>query len=111
MPYKNKQDRYENQRLKREDNQSKLIDYLSTHPCIDCGESDPIVLEFDHISNDKLFIISKAICGSTRSWSSILNEIQKCEVRCANCHRKKTARDLNYYKIYSLYYKKYSINL
>jgi hypothetical protein len=58
------------------------------HPCIECGEDDPVVLEFDHLGG-KLFDVGRAI--SDRSWDSILEEIAKCEVVCANCHRRRTA--------------------
>ncbi len=63
--------------------------YLSDHKCIDCGEKDPIVLEFDHI-RDKTFTISSI--GRDRTLGEVKKEIEKCEVRCANCHRRKTAR-------------------
>ncbi len=66
-----------------------LIDFFETHPCIDCGERDPVVLEFDHL-RDKRFSIGLKLC--TNSWKSILAEMEKCEVVCANCHRKRTAR-------------------
>jgi hypothetical protein len=66
-----------------------LIEYFRTWPCADCGESDPIVLEFDH-RGDKLFTISGAI--RDRNWQSVLDEIAKCDVVCANCHRRRTAR-------------------
>jgi hypothetical protein len=66
-----------------------LIEYFVAHPCVDCGEMDPIVLEFDHL-RDKRFEISAAIRG--RNWQTILDEIEKCEVVCANCHRRRTAR-------------------
>jgi hypothetical protein len=67
-----------------------LLDFFSTHPCIDCGESDPVVLEFDHLDADgKQFDIGNAL--SYRAWRSILQEIAKCEVVCANCHRRRTA--------------------
>ena len=66
-----------------------LIEYFVTHPCVDCGETDPVVLEFDHL-RDKHFEISRALHG--RNWQAILNEIEKCEVVCANCHRRRTAR-------------------
>ena len=65
-----------------------LLDYFETHPCTDCGETDPVVLEFDHL-RDKRFNISNAL--PYRNWQSILDEIAKCEVVCANCHRRRTA--------------------
>jgi hypothetical protein len=74
-----------------EQNKQRVYDYLLTHPCVDCGESDPVVLEFDHVSGEKRSDIANWIM-SGRSWRTILSEIEKCEVRCANCHRRVTAR-------------------
>ena len=64
-----------------------LLAYFEDHPCVDCGETDPVVLEFDHL-RDKEFEITQAL--SDRRWSLILMEIEKCEVVCANCHRRRT---------------------
>lgn len=68
--------------------QLELVAYLSDHPCVDCGETDIVVLEFDHVG-EKLGNIS-TLANDGRSWARILVEIAKCEVRCANCHRLKT---------------------
>jgi hypothetical protein len=69
------------------DNLKKAIDYFKTHPCVDCGETDPLVLEFDHL-RDKSFALSQGMID--KSWDAILVEIAKCEVVCANCHRRRT---------------------
>jgi hypothetical protein len=66
-----------------------LLEFLSAHPCADCGESDPVVLEFDHVA-DKAFTIGEGL--RDRNWESVLAEIAKCDVVCANCHRRRTAR-------------------
>ena len=66
-----------------------LLEFFKEHPCTDCGEQDPVVLEFDHL-RDKSFDIGQAL--SYRNWQSILDEIAKCEVVCANCHRRRTAQ-------------------
>jgi hypothetical protein len=66
-----------------------LLDYFVSHPCVDCGESDPVVLEFDHLA-DKLFDIGQSL--PYRNWQSILAEIAKCDVVCANCHRRRTGK-------------------
>lgn len=65
-----------------------LIEYFSVHPCVDCGERDPVVLEFDHIGI-KRFTIGQNL--RDRNWQSLLEEIAQCEVVCANCHRRRTA--------------------
>ena len=67
----------------------KLLAYFKAHPCIDCGETDPVVLEFDHL-RDKAFNVSWAI--DNVAWLKVVAEIEKCEVVCANCHRRRTAR-------------------
>lgn len=71
----------------REENQQKLTEYLSDKCCVDCGEADPIVLEFDHVRGTKKQAISRMRCHS--SWETLLEELAKCEVRCANCHRRR----------------------
>jgi len=65
-----------------------LVEYFASHPCVDCGESDPVVLEFDHLGA-KSFNIAKGL--RDRSWDALIDEIAKCEVVCANCHRRRTA--------------------
>ncbi len=69
-----------------EDNQKRLADYLACHPCVDCGQTDIRLLEFDHVQGKKSDNISRMI-GIGYSWPTIEAEIAKCEVRCANCHR------------------------
>lgn len=91
---KHKENIKNNKEVLRVENREKILEYLSNHPCVDCGETDPIVLEFDHVSDKKAEISSLM----TRSWKVILNEIAKCEVRCANCHRRKTAKQLKWYR-------------
>ena len=66
-----------------------LLEYFEAHPCRNCGESDPVVLDFDH-QGDKTFAIGEVL--TYRRWERILEEIVKCEVVCANCHRRRTAR-------------------
>lgn len=57
--------------------------------CIDCGEFDPIVLDFDHVRGDKIGNIADMV-HKAFSINTIKEEIRKCHVRCSNCHRKKT---------------------
>jgi len=80
------------------ENQQKIFDYYYYNPCVDCGETNPIVLEFDHRDNvDKYKEVSKMIQNGN-SWIKIKREIDKCDVRCANCHRIRTAKQFGWYK-------------
>lgn len=78
--------------------QDFVCDYLKNHPCVDCGESDIVVLEFDHVNGNKVNSIANLvkISGSIERLS---DEIEKCEVVCANCHRRRTAKRGNFYKV------------
>ena len=81
----------ERKRQLRHERTQFLIEFFATHPCADCGETDPVVLEFDHVNaENKRFEIGAAL--AYRAWETILEEIEKCEVVCANCHRRRTAR-------------------
>lgn len=59
-------------------------------PCLDCGISYPYyVMDYDHIKGVKKFNLSIA-ASKYRSMKSVLEEMEKCEIVCANCHRERT---------------------
>jgi hypothetical protein len=73
-----------------------VLDMLRAGACADCGETDPVVLEFDH-RGDK-----RANVSSMCDWASLATlraEIAKCDVRCANCHRVRTQRAVGSYRL------------
>src|SRR5947209_3637665 len=75
-----------------------LLSYLLHHPCVDCGETNPVLLEFDHVRGSKV----NSVCNLIRrgfSWKKISVEIDKCDVRCCKCHRLKTAKQFSYRKL------------
>lgn len=74
-----------------------ILDYLKGHPCVDCGESDPVVLEFDHVRGRKKNVVSYMI-RSAYLPSAVFEEISKCDVRCANCHRRRTAKQNGWFR-------------
>jgi hypothetical protein len=67
-----------------------IVEYLSHHPCVDCGETDLVVLEFDHTETKQANVSSLLASG----WSikRLRQEIALCEVVCVNCHRRRTTR-------------------
>ena len=71
-----------------------VMNYLSTHSCVDCGESNMFRLDFYHVRGKK----TNTICVLTRKGSiaAIIAEISKCEVRCANYHRIRHATEINF---------------
>lgn len=89
--------RAEARKLHRRENQQQMLAYLAEHPCVDCGEVDPTVLQFDH-QRDKLADVS-ALMNNGMAWASIMVEIEKCEVVCANDHQRRTAKQFGWYKL------------
>lgn len=68
----------------------QFVDKLKSAPCTDCKQSfPPYVMDYDHLTDDKVQMISKMV-GLAVSEETILNEIKKCELVCANCHRIRT---------------------
>ena len=84
------------QKQRHIENRQYMYDYLKTHPCVTCGESDPVVLEFDH--NDQRTKLLAVSLMADYSLSKIKEEIAKCRVLCANCHKRHTAIQLDWYK-------------
>ena len=67
-----------------------VLEYLKKNPCNHCGETNLMVLEFDHCSGSKDFNISTGLQLGF-SVAVLRKEIEeKCQVLCANCHSVKT---------------------
>jgi|TARA_Y100000034_G_scaffold108896_1_gene139652 hypothetical protein len=78
------------------ENRKKLVLYLESHPCVDCGETNIMFLEFDHVTGEKKKAISDMILDKY-CWETILEEINKCVVRCMKCHRIKTYKEIKWW--------------
>ena len=71
----------------------QLVDELEEQsPCADCGVSYPsYVMDFDHRdARTKLDSISTAVRILGWGPKKLMAEIAKCDLVCANCHRKRT---------------------
>lgn len=74
-----------------------IVAYLREHPCVDCGERDIDVLEFDHIE------MVRGLGGRIGQYANysierLKTEIDKCEVRCANCHARRTRKQMGWFR-------------
>jgi len=86
--YKNNKEKYiKKASVNKEKYRQEYYDWLSEKSCMDCGNSDIRVLEQDHM-RDKKFNIAKMV--GVVSLKTLMNELDKCEVVCANCHRIRT---------------------
>lgn len=86
----------EGERLRYRRNTEYVFGYLCAHPCEVCGEDDPVVLEFHHTDpSRKSDTISNMI--KRNSIEKIASEMIKCRVLCANCHRRITAAENDWY--------------
>lgn len=75
----------------REALRQEVARHLATHPCVDCGASDIRLLDFDHDDSAIKILAISAMIFDVWPWDRIAAEIEKCQVRCANCHRRRTA--------------------
>lgn len=86
----------DNEKRKKK-NRKNLKKYLIENPCVDCGEMDIIVLQFDHVRGKKRANISQMVQGGY-TWENIMSEIQLCEIVCGNCHLRRTAKQQGWSK-------------
>ena len=75
-------------RDKRNNMRKYLMEYKQSRGCSDCGESYPYyMLDFDHLEDKKHNL---SALGQFNSLDELKDEVAKCEVVCANCHRIRT---------------------
>lgn len=65
-----------------------FVDAAMAGGCVDCGTKEQIVLDLDHVRGQKVAAIGALVYGSL---DRLFAEIDKCETRCSNCHRRVTA--------------------
>jgi hypothetical protein len=81
-----------------------IYDYKAERGCADCKEQDPWVLDLDHTDPTTKQMRAypsqqeyrKSMNWHSMSWDRLVGELSKCEVRCANCHRRRTATQQNW---------------
>lgn len=92
---KNKARHYQNTRIRSKltyaENALFIKELKESTPCTDCGKSYPAyVMDFDHL-RDKTMQVHEFL---TYSRKRLLEEIDKCEIVCSNCHRERTYQRL-----------------
>lgn len=69
-----------------------VYEILATSCCTDCRENNFLVLEFDHVRGKKTANVSWMMKHpNIYTKEDINDEIAKCDIRCGNCHRMRTA--------------------
>jgi hypothetical protein len=77
---------FKRNKVQRVRNREFVMSIKEISECIDCGENNPLVLDFDHVKGEKIMAISD-MSNKAYGIDTISKEMDKCEVRCANCHR------------------------
>ncbi len=98
--YANKEHHVRNVTKHTLENQRMLKNYVNAYlaktPCVVCGETDPVLLEFDHIRGKDNNITD--LIRLNVSLPRLQAEIEKCQVLCVNCHKRKTAKERGWYR-------------
>ncbi len=87
---RNRQDYIDKAKRRREKNWQYIKDIKKKGKCVDCGIKDYRVLEFDHMPQFPKYKMISKMANEGYSIPKLEEEINKCELRCANCHRVKT---------------------
>lgn len=74
----------------------QVYEHVKNRPCALCKQQfNPVVMDFYHVDGQKHTAVSRMV-KSTYSLREMLNEIQKCALLCANCHRLVTLTKTKY---------------
>lgn len=89
--YQDNKERYKQKAALRNIQMRERLAQLKSGPCTDCNvQYPPFVMDWDHLdAASKLQNVSYLMRHRVR-WEVILEEISKCELVCANCHRART---------------------
>jgi hypothetical protein len=85
----------------KERNRRFVLEYFVLHPCVNCGKSDPVVLEFDHVDPRTKVATVADLVRQAYGLERIQQEISLCVVRCVHCHRRRTAKQFAWKKYVS----------
>lgn len=79
-------------KLRYIDERKKFLEEIKNQPCLDCKKKYPVwVMDFDHRNAcEKIDSVSKLAFRKITSIQKIKDEIEKCDLVCANCHRQRT---------------------
>ena len=98
----NKETYYTKARTWEKEHKRKIYSFLMEHAkegCVVCGEKDFRCLQFNHIDREQKTDSVSGMISAKRSFELIIEEVKKCEVVCANCHCKITAKQFDWYSI------------
>lgn len=63
---------------------------MKSRPCSDCGRAfPPEAMDFDHVRGEKSSGVARI---ANYSKNRIMQELEKCELVCACCHRLSTEK-------------------
>lgn len=76
----------------------RVYDYLAKHPCVDCGEPDPLKLELDDPpGRGKPVILTQKVRTGLTGWQAVEKKLNQFEVRCGNCRRLRLRRQFGWF--------------
>lgn len=68
-----------------------IVEEIKQQPCADCGRRFPsVAMDFDHVRGEKKTEIA-VLVNNAYGIETLREELAKCELVCACCHRVRTA--------------------
>jgi len=77
-----------NKKIRYQRTMEEIANYKAARGCKNCYEYDPVVLDFHHREPSKKKYGIMYLISGEYSKDVIMSEISKCDILCANCHRR-----------------------